>query len=335
MIVFNISTSKSKIKPNKLTLLFILSIISGIFSSFVNHGLSLGFWGLYFRYHGLLLQLSLFFFFLLISQGQKINLRTTVIVKLIRISAFVTIGLIFVQAILFFVLNWQIYTFNSRMTAFFGNPNFAGGFLALSFPLVYFSQKRITSITFSSILFFIAILLTQSRGALLAFWLFWLSLSIFYKAKQVLLFSLMVLIVTLWVFPQRISSPFENRQIIWQKAITAWAQKPLFGWGIERFEAGFKASLQPNDYDLRNMRVDKAHNLILEILVTQGVVGLSIWIFLIIEILKLFKRATDTGSNPLFYSFLLFLFLSQLNVININQWIFFYLAAGSAAQPKS
>ena len=96
-------------------------------------------------------------------------------------------------------------------------------------------------------------------------------------------------------------------------------KKPLFGWGPENFEIGFASVLNDKDFDLKNIRVDRSHNIILDIAANTGIVGLIVWGWLLII---LFKK-----SGIFFYPLLSFLIIANFNVISLNSWILFYLTS--------
>ena len=84
--------------------------------------------------------------------------------------------------------------------------------------------------------------------------------------------------------------------------------------------------------------LDKAHSSILEVFATTGIIGLSIYLCIIIYVLRrLFLLAFQTDrSQQLWYKtillvFLLFLFHSQTNVISIAEELYFWFVIGVLA----
>jgi O-antigen ligase len=326
-VVGIITKDINEIKFNYLHMLFILFFAIGILSSLLGVDFSQSFWGQYYRYQGLLSEAALFLFLFLISQKEALGVNRSVVYKAISFSATAVAVLIIFQAIAFFLWHLPVYTYNGRMTATLGNPNFAAGFLVLSFPFVFFSFRQGAWTWLWAILFLLAIFLTQSRGGLLGFLLFWfLSWFLGQRNWRWILLGLALALLVFNFFPHRSWSPFENRFLIWSRGIEAFEKRPLLGWGVEHFETAFNSTLVPGDYDLSNIRVDKAHNLVLEILVTRGVLGLASWLAIVLLVTK---KLWDKGraARPFLFSFLLFIFLGQLNVLNINEYLFFYLAA--------
>ena len=75
------------------------------------------------------------------------------------------------------------------------------------------------------------------------------------------------------------SNTFEYRLDAWRISFEAWLAKPIFGWGLENFNDAFNAHYQPLFEEggaSVNLWFDRAHNFILENLVTLGVGGFVI-----------------------------------------------------------
>ncbi len=191
-----------------------------------------------------------------------------------------------------------------------GNPNFLGAYISiLSTFLIHPKINEIESKTESALI----IWQTGSRSAALA----WIFNFLIRLQKKWIILGVILAIIIVFIFPKKQISSFDNRLIIWDKTWQMVVKKPLFGWGIENYEIGFKSVLIDSDFDLKNIRVDRSHNLFLDILVNSGLFGLVVWIYLIF---LLFKNARDFK-----YPLLSFLIVGSLNVISLNTWILFYL----------
>ena len=90
----------------------------------------------------------------------------------------------------------------------------------------------------------------------------------------------------------------------------------------------------PNkDFDLYHIRVDKAHNEILEYGVAAGIPALIVYLFLIINCFRVFwKDKNDQWSWINLSALTVYIVLSQLNVLNITEYIFFYFILAVATQ---
>lgn len=293
------------------------------------------FWGQPFRYQGIIFFVTLSFFAYLISKYQEIRLKPESIRKVIITAVGINVGLILLQG-LAYILGMSVYTFEGRMTGLIGNPNFAGGVIALSYPyLFYHWRSNKPALLLATIAGGLAILLTDSRGAIIAFSLALLLLFLRHANKKLVLFmAVPLLAIGAYFFPQRAISHFDSREIIWQKGWQAFQEKPVFGWGIENFSKAFQSQLaQEGDTDLKRIRVDKAHNEFLEILVATGLVGATLYVSMIgYAIWILWKNRADDFVYLQLVCVLVFLLLAQVNVLSVTEYIFLFLAVGIAAQ---
>lgn len=311
-----------------ISIFTISSIINGF--SFQN------LWGLYFRYQGIVVLLSYFLFFLICLTLQKIKEGGKLIGSVIALGGICVSTTILIQAVMINVFHYPIYTFNNRLTAMMGNPNFAAGFIALAASFIRYLPLKKTYPLVLLINFF-ALLLTGSRSGILAFLaVILLIVSENHKHKRILPIFLMGTIVVISLFTFfRPSSPFENRPRIWQKALLAVMDKPLLGWGLENFETAFKAQLNPEDYDLKNIRVDRAHNELLDTAVAGGGLALLVYLGLLIQsFLLLLKKKDNLWERTNLYGLIAYIIISQFNVLNVNEYLFFYLFLSTAASSE-
>jgi len=329
LYVWRMLTYKTAFVKFQKTHFFILSIIIiYTISSIINSSLSISFFGQYFRYQGLITQVSYFLFFVLFTNLEGIGLTNTRLAKNIALGGLFLSFLIITQAFIYKILLIPIYNYNGRLAGFLGNPNFAGGFLTLSFIYLSFSPFKKIPLVFSWLIFFSALLLTDSRSAIITFLFVSIVLFIGKVNKKVflvpvfLLFALIIFLVAL----SRPVSTFENRTVIWNKAISASLEKPIFGWGLDNFAVAFQSVLGPNDFDLKKIRVDKTHNEFLEILLSGGILALLIYILILLDTIKtLWKNRKDAWPKTNLLALIAFLILAQFNVLNITEYIFFYL----------
>jgi len=88
------------------------------------------------------------------------------------------------------------------------------------------------------------------------------------------------------------------RLIVWQSGITAFKDRPLFGWGPENFRFGFEKYFDSRLFLSENQGeiwFDRAHNTIVDNLVSVGVIGSSAIIFLFVWFFVVISRATKRG----------------------------------------
>ena len=209
-----------------------------------------------------------------------------------------------VQIFGFDFLRWPNDPLLTRRTlSTFGQPNFLASWLLLVIPLsVYFIFKykhNLLKFCFSLILLaqLVCLFFTSSRGGLvaliLAIILYIIYLVYFVRLKSsqkyCISFGLLLLIIcSLWglnhFLPDRITSLLDMstgsqaaRINFFQAATDAIIKKPLFGYGIENGGEVFISYYQ-SDWGVFgdvSSTTDKAHNLILDIILTSGYWGLA------------------------------------------------------------
>jgi O-antigen ligase len=209
-----------------------------------------------------------------------------------------------------------------RWAGWMGNPNFAGGWLALN--LVWLNGLWGLVAT-------ILIGFSQSRSAILGALtsvgiVYFLKTNKWVVSGAIAVATIVFLIVSSgWRW-----SKFDNRLIFWQKAVGAAVERPLIGWGRENFEIALTSQLNDNDLELREIRVDRAHNEWLEILVASGIPGVVLWSLLLGRVGWVLYKKKSEGYDRYLAVLGAFVVISSLNVLNINQYIWFYWIAGVA-----
>ncbi len=192
-----------------------------------------------------------------------------------------------------------------RVTSSFGQPNFLASFLLLIIPLNFYliSQARIFPKklfwSFAALFSLAALIFTASRGALLAlliaaalFFLIFLWRSELGRRKKaaIIIAGLAVaalLFLLLEAFsPGRFQSLFDYqsgsvaaRLNFYQAAVDAISQRPLTGYGLENGPEIFIQYYEPDwgVYGDAGASTGQAHNLVLDILLTTGLIGLALF----------------------------------------------------------
>ncbi len=92
----------------------------------------------------------------------------------------------------------------------------------------------------------------------------------------------------------------EARLLTWQTGLKGLTEKPILGWGAERFNVVFNKYFPEDVYRHANSRVwyDRAHNIYIEYLVQGGVVGLVLYLAIFIYALWLLRRNYKQTKNP-------------------------------------
>lgn len=149
------------------------------------------------------------------------------------------------------------------------------------------------------------------------------------KIKKYLMILLAILFVVLagWSWwGQQTGTGFvaESRQRIWTKGLLAVTKKPFLGWGLANFDYAFEAVEWPIKFN-NDVVVDKAHNEVLEYLVTGGITSLLFyfwtWALIFGGIYKLNREKNFFLSVCIIY-----IFVSSVNVIPIGvQFVYWWL----------
>jgi len=192
-----------------------------------------------------------------------------------------------------------------RTISSFGQPNFLASWLLLVIPLsaylIYENKKFLLRFLYSFILLIqlVCLFFTASRGGLVALGLtailFIFYLLFFVKIKSVYKLGagfglLFVLVAGLWssnyIFPGRFSGLLDlrggslaARVNFYQAAADAIVKKPVFGYGLENSGEVFIKYYEPDwgVYGDVSATTDKAHNLVLDIILASGFVGLVLF----------------------------------------------------------
>ncbi len=286
-------------------------IVSSLFQGNLN-----SWFGQYYRYQGIVTLLGYIGWYWLVKKSFY-QLNPMVFCRIMSVG-----GLL--QAL--FIISQRFFLSELRLAGNLGNPNFAGGYLAL---VAAFINNWIILGMIG-----LATWLTGSRSALIAFVLvIMVKLWQRVKSKKVFLTLLgCISVVVVIGFPHRAESVFDRREIIWQKSIEAILARPVLGWGVENFVVAFNSRLKPNEFDLAKIRVDKAHNELLEIGVAGGVPAMALYlILLVVAIRGLWRNHQYQLYSQALLCLVTFVLVSSLNVVNITEYLFFYLVLGITA----
>lgn len=310
-------------------------------------------------FQGFIVYLYLFLFYLL-ARSFDISLRVwswALVLSSLGVSFFAIKDWAFLH-----ILNLSIPTYAGRVVSTFGQPNFYAGFLALSLPfyleLIKSSERakrRLLALGF--IISLLAILVSESRSSILVagLYLLWvasahflqnpgrllrfLSLGVVFVASGVLsyIFILGLLRTELFGLKDRLwllrNAP-EKRAYIWYVIGDRILSRPLTGWGLENLEVAFasykhkgEADILP--YSIKNLRVDRGHSYILDILVSSGILGLLAWGALVWNLLKTKKPKVLSSA------LIIYLLWIQVQIQSIAHLMVFWLLAGLISKARA
>ncbi len=343
-----------------LVLLFVFLI----FSLFFSVDIATSWFGSYDREEGLVSWLfyGLWAFLLIIHLGsypaEKKTLKINSFIKISSLSGLlVSIYAIF-QILGFDFVSWsEPATLTGRVVSSFGQPNYLACWLVLVLPLslylVWASKKRAAYCWLVVFVFqFITLILTGSRATFFIFlavlmgWLVWfLNKKRLLSVKKILLISGVILVVLIGFlaflthsnqtrlaeFTDIKKGSLAVRLNLYQTGWQAFLKKPWLGYGLENqkeayvgyYKTDFALYARPNTYS------DRAHNLILDILLTSGLIGFVFFVYFFYWIFNNLTKALKDrkyGDFPSFLGLSLAAYLSSLlfnfsvTITNIYFW---------------
>ena len=299
---------------------------------------SRSFWGSISRGDGLFFFIGLWIFLLLLLLLLRERVRW---LKLLAVMSWVgTLSAVFsISQWLGFSWIYRIAS-GARVGGLMGNPIFLGTLLLITgFLTVYFwlyAKGKVQRITYfiAAILQLIALLLTASRGPLLGLMVGGIILiigswsiykkSINWQWNKLWWGILPVITIAIIGWSEKAvwsrliqfdlqSDSIKSRLLAWSALREAVTAHPWWGWGLENVQAAFNSFYRPG---LASMGVaetvyDRAHNLLLDHLLTTGwigtlVAGIFLWsiIRIVIQQIKLAKRQGDLQRALLFTTLL-------------------------------
>lgn len=248
--------------------------------------------------------------------------------------------------------------FTRRAFSTFGQPNFLASWLLLVIPLsaylIFKNKKTLLKFFYSLICFaeIICLFLTSSRGALVALFVSGLFLIIYFfkyaKIKRktklfigaiILAFSFLSLLIFGLNNPARFKSSFDVKQgslaarvNYYSSALEVIGRKPIFGYGLDNGAQAFIPYYQSDWGITANVgtSTDKAHNLILDILIAGGIFALVLFSLLYFHFFRLAKNNFFTNkykneSLAVFFSGLAYLISLCFNFSFVTGEIYFFL----------
>lgn len=354
----------SKYLPKLSILVLTLSIYLGVLvlTSLTGINFNLSFFGDLRRVEGVIHHLHfLVFFLVLISIFQKkkdwlLLFKTTVIVSALSSLAGILQKL-------------DIFSFYglspSRISGTWTNPDFFAPYIVLAIFLAIYllreEKDKNWRVVWTSILILnlVTLILSGTRAAwvgfgvgiifLFSFWFFGPS-KLNPRTRKAILFGILVLSILVLIIIlnqeelsfakkgliQRALTVFDlsvifrsSRLPVWQIAIEAWEERPIFGWGHESssyladkyFRAGF----------LQYIHFDRPHNKILEAMTSTGVIGLLSYlsIFFVVFYLLFRPRKSKALLNFILVSFFISYFVQNFFCFDtIGTYLLFFLVLG-------
>ena len=296
---------KLKIEKNYWNIGLFLLFIYSVFSSIVNKDLL-----------SLLSSFVLFLYFALnvFSQNYFVKMsRINIVIKyIVYLSVIAAIGGV-IEKIVFILIGMP----QHRVFSFFGNPNMAGAWFGNIILMIFYlkcidkGRKDYIIYNLSIVLVIVALLLTESTGAFIALvgsiFIYYIlkekkdikgliAISITVGLSSILFFIVQNKVANTTPIGELVTS-FNSRYRIWIGAINMVLKKPITGWGMlgmMQHGSNFVYSDEPNLHNKIITFLIHPHNLWLTFLVTLGVIGLLIYLYikfnLYKDMIKLYKR---------------------------------------------
>ncbi|KKR10073.1 MAG: Tetratricopeptide repeat protein [Parcubacteria group bacterium GW2011_GWA2_39_18] len=286
-----------------------------IISSLFGVDISRSFWGNTERSDGLISLAHFVVYFLILSSFLRKETEWLRFIDIFLASIFLTAlyGLFQVSAPGEFFS-----TGGARISSTIGNASFFAAYLIFGLFMalfLYFRKKQSGNLKpiwkywyiVNLLLIFFVIFKTETRGAIVAlgFGAFAMSLFLVFLSKNKVIktsaLALIALVVLsgagLWIFKDALivrtnptlnrlanisynDTTTQSRILTWRASWQGWKEKPLLGWGYENFNVVFDKNFPSPIYQDSGSQIwfDRAHNIVFDIGVTSGFVGLAAYL---------------------------------------------------------
>jgi len=316
--------------PFAFPLFFLL--VGGLFSTVASINLRTSLWGDIYRYDGYVSLLAYaFIFYLTLDLFQSDKQADLLILALISSSVVVSLYGIS-QSLGYDFIHWDPNLVDlTRVFSTFGNPVSLSAFLTLTIPVTLgfflktqFRYPRSLLLASISALSLICLVLTRSRAAWLAIavslvLMLVLNPKVLRERKkhcQLLAVILLIFVLSITVLSGRpgevfrqigtrlvsvakVTEAFGSRILIWKTALRMIEAKPLVGFGFDTFRLGYPKYQTPDWISTlkENATPDKTHNDLLQVSVSQGLMGLLFYLWFLTVFLwknlQLYFRETE------------------------------------------
>lgn len=347
--LFDLIFNKKKI--TYIDILIYLLIILGIISTIYAVDVHTSLYGEFGRNEGLFSLLSYYFIFLNLKNMTNEKYKKILIKTIIILGIFSLIyGILQVYTNLTFIMHYSKDPYMASGLS--GNPNFFGSYMVIlsSYVFSMYMLKREKKYLILSIVFFIGICLASSTGPFLSFALMIVFFIIYYhkRIKWIDFFKIVSLFVVFYFLvdfsvkyvhtnifqnelnPQynisadlknlNLSSSGNGRLRIWKDSLDILKKNWVIGVGIDNF--GRVYGIWENVY------YDKAHNVYLQIAVTNGIFALIVYMTILLIIFLKSLKLKEAMYVSLFMSFIGYSIQAFTNISVIEVAPTFYVVCG-------
>ncbi|MBC7074169.1 O-antigen ligase family protein [Candidatus Parcubacteria bacterium] len=349
-------------KPNLVLFALVVFLVSFILSTIFGIDPEYSFWSKFERATGLLFHLHLFGFFLALSSLFSFEDFKKFFLVSIAISAFVGIlGILFVTLEATrrgstignesFLGTYLLINLFFALYLSFDKDSFVKNFAKLNFIFIFislvFGGVIISKKTFPQLI--LALFFTEGmRAAKISTYgglIFFFFLFLFFKSQNKFFRVLLSLIIFLSLFAgayfaisftfgienplyqllKQKTNSLGGRMFAWKVSKEAFKEKPILGWGPENFEFAFLKHYHPcfgTKECGSDVWYDRAHNIIWDTLVAQGILGLACYFFVLFCLIfvlwgNYFKEKKDFILPAVFTSLFGTHFLQNLTVFDM------------------
>jgi len=261
-------------------------------------------------------------------------------------------------------LGWFFRPYGERVTGPLGNASFLATYLLFNifFAVFLFAQNKKISrrLWYSAVILLsvIILLFTSTRGAMLGLAGGFLILLLGYIflapaskfKKYPLAIAIIFLILAAFLLIGRNSNFVKNNEILsrftdislksgtakariasWKIGLSAFYQRPIFGWGEENYYVAFNKHLDPYFFSVSGETFDRAHNKIVDLLVMNGILGLLAYLFVFLAaLIHLWQqRKKELINSLILISILAAYFIQNLFLFDMPvAYLMFFLLLG-------
>lgn len=344
-----------KFRINYFDYIFYILILYAIISTIFAVNIKLSIFGEFHRNEGLLSILSYYFIFLCTKNINNEKYKNNIIKAILVVGIFQVIySILQVFTDLSFIKHYKEHYMASSLC---GNPNFFGSYILmlLMISINKFLLDKNYKYLLLSVIYFIGLILASSTGPFLTFiivLIFMIILNFKYtKIKYIL--CLLILIPTFYITNYlivnlnksetvtdnivsdivnvsngSINEISNNRITIWKNSLPLVRKYYLVGAGLDNFGEVY-------EYNTNDLRFDKAHNVYLQILITNGLIPLILTIVLcFITFIKGFKIRNITY-YPIYFACISYMIQAFANISVIDVAPIFYILFGIMLNEKS
>ena len=229
-----------------------------------------------------------------------------------------------------------------RTSGTLGNPSYLSAYLLFQFPLVIWflvsTKNKIYKILWGLLLVFqgAILLTTRTLAAILSLFVSLLLLLIFYTFKihqlakadaykklffywsYVSSFIILAMIIGSFLVFGKINlyQRLQPRFWTWGSATSGIMERPLLGWGSENFPQPFEKYNNPNHFG-GEAWFDRTHNLVLEYLISGGIVLLFVWLSIFFFYYRKLFQAPKDWLWPVFFVIPVAYFIQGLTLFDV------------------